>query len=217
MCSVMVAHVLVATRSADKLREIQHVLASPGEIELVSLQDVGIHESAEEENLEEFETFEGNALAKARYFARLSGLPTIADDSGLCVDALGGAPGVWSKRFSGRTDLLGIELDQANNELLLKRLEGLPLEQRGAHYLCAIAYVDGDTAASVVRGRCDGIILSELRGTQGFGYDPLFFIPSENATFAELSRFRKNELSHRAQAVRALAGFLARRLDEIQR
>lgn len=211
------SRVLVATRNADKLHEIQLILAPLNEVHLLRLQDVGIRESQEEESLEQFETFEENALAKARYFAHLSGLPTIADDSGLCVDALGGAPGVRSKRFSARTDLRGVELDRANNELLLERLEGLPLARRGAHYVCAIAYVYNGMKEIVVRGRCEGVILREPRGTEGFGYDPLFFLPSENATFGELSASRKNELSHRAQAVRSLAGSLPQRLDEIRR
>lgn len=204
---------LVATRSPDKLREIRQILGAPGDLRVRGLAEVGIAESAEEEGLEAFATFEENALAKARYFARRSGLLTLADDSGLCVDALDGAPGVHSKRFSGRHELRGAELDRANNQLLLARLLDVPLARRTARYVCAVALVDPRDEEVVHRATCEGLILPEPRGSGGFGYDPLFFLPSENATFGELSPERKNELSHRAKAVRMARESLLRGLD----
>lgn len=204
---------LVATRSPDKLREIRQILGAPGDLRVRGLDEVSIVESAEEEGLEAFATFEENALAKARYFARRSGLLTLADDSGLCVDALDGAPGVRSKRFSGRHELRGAELDRANNQLLLARLLDVPLARRTARYVCAVALVDPRDGEVVHRATCEGIILPEPRGSGGFGYDPLFFLPSENATFGELSPERKNEFSHRAKAVRMARESLLRGLD----
>ena len=197
----MSADVLVATRSDDKLREIQQITASLSDLRLLTLDDAGIEWSEQEEVLEEFESFEENALAKARYFHRRSGLPVMADDSGLCVDALGGAPGVLTKRFSGRSDLSGLDLDLANNEHLVSLLEGHP-SPRTAHYVCAIALVTPDGAEQVFHGTLEGEILVEPRGTGGFGYDPLFFVPALNATLAEVQPEVKNRLSHRSEAVR---------------
>jgi XTP/dITP diphosphohydrolase len=196
-----VSTLLLATRSADKLREIRRLLADLLDVTVVALDEAGIPEHPEEDALEVFPTFEENALAKARHFAARSGLPTLADDSGLSVDALGGAPGVRSKRFSGRTDLRGRELDAANNALLLERLERVPAERRTARYVCAIALVAPGGAERLHRGGCEGRILEAPRGAEGFGYDPLFFLPEEGATFGELPPERKNRLSHRARAV----------------
>jgi XTP/dITP diphosphohydrolase len=204
---------LVATRSPDKLREIRQILADLPGVEILGLHEAGIPEQPEEDALEQHSGFEDNALAKARFFAARSGLLTLADDSGLCVDALDGAPGVWSKRFCGRVDLSGAALDVANNELLVRRLEGVEPDERTAHYVCAVALVDPTGSTSVYRGTCEGIILDAQRGSGGFGYDPLFFLPSEDATFGELPPERKNELSHRARAVRSAAPAIAAALD----
>ena len=202
--------VLVATRSPDKRREIGEILASVEGLSLTDLEEAGVDERAEESAIEVFDTFRDNALAKARYYARRSGRFALADDSGLCVDALDGRPGVLSKRFSGRTDLSGVELDAANNALLLEQLRDLPPEQRGAHYVCAVALVDPDTGhEGVVEGSCDGVVLPVPRGNGGFGYDPLFYVPAEGASFGELSPARKNQISHRSAAVRAAAALLA--------
>ena len=141
----MSERVLVATRSRHKLREIREILAEVGAIDLVDLDDAGVAREPEEESIECYETFRDNALAKARYYAARSGLRTVADDSGISVDALAGEPGVRSKRFSGRTDLEGDALDAANNALLLHRLRGVPESRRGAHYLCVAAIVDPHT------------------------------------------------------------------------
>jgi XTP/dITP diphosphohydrolase len=205
--------VLVATRSANKLREIRQILSGLPGLSLVGLEGVGIPEDPEEDAIEAFDSFQQNALAKARYFSRLSGLPTLADDSGLCVDALGGAPGVRSKRFSGRADLRGAELDRANNEHLLRELGEVPADRRSAHYFCALALVTPGGSEEVFLGRCDGSILTAPRGDGGFGYDPLFYVPEEDATFAEIPPERKNEQSHRTRALRSAAGALARLSD----
>ena len=201
--------VVVATRSADKLREIRQMLAEVEGLEVVDLDGAGVAEEPDEAGVEVHDTFRENALAKARYYARRAGALTLADDSGLCVDALGGGPGVYSKRFSGRSDLSGVELDRANNALLLEKLAGVPPDRRGAHYVCAIALVDPVTGREqVVEATCDGVLLDAPRGEGGFGYDPLFYLPADGATFGELPPARKNRVSHRAGAVRAAAVLL---------
>jgi XTP/dITP diphosphohydrolase len=202
--------VVLATRSRDKLREITQMLGEVQEIAVLDLDRAGVAELPEEAEVEAFDTFRENALAKARYYSRRSGCLALADDSGLCVDALDGGPGVLSKRFSGRSDLGGVELDQANNALLLDRLRGVPPERRGAHYVCVVALVDPSTGReAVVQGSCDGMVLEGPRGDGGFGYDPLFYVPSEGATFGELPPAVKNRISHRARAVRAAAELLS--------
>jgi len=199
---------LLATRSGDKLREIREILAPVG-LRLVSLRELEVPHAAEEEAIEAFETFRENALAKARYFAALTGLPTLADDSGLEVEALAGAPGVYTKRFSGRTDLTGKALDQANNALLLQRLAGVPAERRRARYVCAAAAAFPGGHVRVAVGTTPGVIAqTPSQGTGGFGYDPLFFVPELAATFADVPADVKHRRSHRARAFRALASAL---------
>lgn len=194
---------LVATRSADKLREIREIAAAEGLApELRSLDDTGVPPSPDEDGLERFATFAENAFAKARYFASATGMLTLADDSGLCVDALGGAPGVYSKRYSGRADLSGPELDRANTARLLQALESVPDAERGAHYVCAVALVEPTGRARLFEGRCDGSILRAPRGDGGFGYDPVFRVAGGELTFGELPAEEKNRQSHRARAVR---------------
>lgn len=205
---------LAATRNADKLREIRQILAPYPTLEVVDLRSDGIPESPDEDAVEAFDSFEENALAKARYFAARSSLPVLADDSGLCVDALGGAPGVRSRRFSGRTDLRGAKLDSANNSLLLDRLRGVPDDERTGRYVCAAALVLPGGAERVSIGTCEGVILTEPRGPGGFGYDPLFFVPEAGATFGELPPGDKDRFSHRGRAVRAVGEWLARALDD---
>jgi len=172
----------------------------PG-MRLISLDEAEVPWLPEEEGVEVFESFEENALAKARYYNRRTGLPVLADDSGLCVDALDGAPGVRSKRFSGRGDLSGDDLDNANLEHLLDRLTGHPAP-RTARYVCAVAIVDGDGREFVTRGTVEGEILSHRTGTGGFGYDPVFRPLALTRTFAEVTQEEKNRLSHRSEAVR---------------
>lgn len=192
---------LLATRSGGKLRELRPMFAAAG-LPVIDLLEAGVPEDPGEDALEAFDTFEGNALAKARHFHALTGLTTLADDSGLEVEALGGAPGVRSKRWSGRGDLSGQALDDANNQLLLERLRTEP--DRRARYVCVAALVSPG-AERFERGEVRGVLLTGPRGDGGFGYDP-YFVPEEGdgRTFAELSREEKERLSHRGRAFAAL-------------
>lgn len=201
--------VLLATRSAGKLRELRGILDEAG-IAGVTLDAVGIPESSDEDDLECFETFEENALAKARYFHRLTGMPAMADDSGLCVTALGGAPGVYSKRYSRRTELTGEPLDDANNAKLQDELRAH--EGKSASYTCAAAYVD-DSGERVAIGETFGRIVPIGSGTHGFGYDPYFFSTELNKTFGEATTAEKQAVSHRGRAFRALVADAARMSD----
>lgn len=201
--------VVLATRSGGKIRELRAIF-SAADIDVVSLDALGIRETGDEDALETADTFEENALLKARHFHRLTGRPTVADDSGLEVRALAGAPGVYSKRWSGRSDLTGQSLDDANNALLLERLAAH--DDRDARYVCAAAFVD-DADAFVVRGETVGRITRAPRGAGGFGYDP-YFESAEltgSRTFAEVSMEEKGRVSHRA---RAFAALVARLRDE---
>lgn len=198
---------LLATRSAHKAREIREILAAGGTGRILTLNEAGIPPSPEEDDIEAFDTFTANALAKARYFADRSGLTTLADDSGIRIDALGGRPGVHSKRFAGRDDLEGESLDRANNEALLAELAATGSTDRGAHYVC-VAVLASQTAPLITVGSSSGTLLEEPRGTNGFGYDPLFLVPGLGRTFAEISADEKHALSHRGRAFRALASFL---------
>jgi XTP/dITP diphosphohydrolase len=200
---------LLATRSAPKAREVADIL-SPLDLSIVSLNELGIPYDPEEEDIEAFHTFRDNALAKARWFASRADRPALADDSGLRVAALDGRPGVFTKRFSGREDLTGLELDQANNRRLLHELRDVPDADRRAWYVCcaALAWPDGRGIAAV--GTVDGMIAREPRGDGGFGYDPLFHVPRLGARFAEVPAPVKNAMSHRARAFRGLAALLVR-------
>jgi XTP/dITP diphosphohydrolase len=198
--------VLLATRSGGKIRELRALFAAHRRFEIIGMDDAGVHPSSAEDGLESADTFEENALAKARYFHHRTGLPTIADDSGLCVDALGGAPGVRSKRWSGRDDLEGEALDDANNALLIARLSGV--ESRRARYVCAAAYCDG-RREFVERGEVTGTITIEPVGAGGFGYDPYFLSDELGRTFAQVSLEEKASVSHRARAFRKLVMRLA--------
>jgi XTP/dITP diphosphohydrolase len=200
---------LVATRSADKLREIRAVLRSVSGLTILDLNDAGVEESPDEDGIEVHETFADNATAKARYFHALTGLATVADDSGLCVDALDGRPGVHSRRFSPDADSLSAQdRDKANNEYLLSLLGDLDLAERTAHYVCVAALVQDDGDPQVFEGRASGLILGHSKGYGGFGYDPLFFDQPSGKTYAELSPGEKQERSHRGEAFRKLARFL---------
>ena len=207
------SRIFLASRNAKKLAEMQRILAEHlPDIEVVGLDDV----PAYDEPVEDQPTFEGNALLKARAGCAATGLPTIADDSGLCVDALNGMPGVLSARWSGPP-----KSDERNNELLLAQLADVPDDRRGAHFACAVALVHPDGRELVVQGRMDGRIVRELRGSGGFGYDVLF-VAEEHATAgpdgvgltsAELDPAEKDRISHRGRALRELAprvaGFLS--------
>ena len=190
------ARLILASNNANKLREIREILGGRFE-EIVSLREAGI----EHETVEDGETFLDNARKKAREIAALSGCCALADDSGLCVDALGGAPGVYSARFAGvHGD------DQANMRLLLEKLQGV--ENRAAHFTCAMVLVFPDGREISAEGYFYGQIGYEQKGSNGFGYDPLFYIPEFGCTSAELSPEQKNAVSHRGSALRTLVARL---------
>jgi XTP/dITP diphosphohydrolase len=204
---VRVEPLLIATRSAGKLRELRELFGRAG-FNVVDLTEAGVEPSAVEDDLEVAETFEENALAKARYFAELTQRAVVADDSGLEVMALGGRPGVRSKRWSGRADLTGLSLDAANNARLIDELHGLT--NRDARYVCVAALVDQGVERTF-RGMTQGVILQEARGTEGFGYDPYFFSSELGKTFGEASLVEKEAVSHRGRAFRALVAALNER------
>ena len=191
--------VVVATRNIHKVREIAALMDGLG-YELVIIDDVAPDTVLREEET----TFEGNASAKALQASAATGLPAFADDSGLEVDALGGEPGVYSARYAGEPCD-----DSKNNAKLMAALENVPDDKRTARYRCAAAFVDPARGLRVVRfGACEGRILRDFRGTDGFGYDPMFFLPAQGRTMAQIDLQTKNGLSHRAQAFRALADSL---------
>jgi XTP/dITP diphosphohydrolase len=201
------AAILLATRSNHKAREIREILA-PLRLDVHTLAEIESEATAEEDELEVYDSFQANAIAKARYFAARHGRTAVADDSGLRVDALGGEPGVRTKRFSGRADLHGPDLDEANNELLLDKLRDVPWDRRGAHYVCAAAIAWPEGRALTAIGSVAGVIATEPRGQAGFGYDPIFHVPALDARFAEVDPAVKDGMSHRARAFRALAAAL---------
>lgn len=196
------SRVVLATRNAGKVEELRRILVPYG-IELVGLEDVAPYEPGPETAPD----FAGNALAKAREACERTGLPAVADDSGLVVDALNGMPGVLSARWAGRHGD-----DRANLELVLGQLTELPDERRGAAFVCAAAYALPGGGEHVVEGVVRGRLLRAPRGTGGFGYDPLFVPAGHDRTTAEMSPAEKDAISHRGQAFRALAPLLARAL-----
>jgi XTP/dITP diphosphohydrolase len=194
--------VVVASRNRHKVREIGALLAEAGlQLDLVTIDEVAPTAELHENEA----TFEGNAVAKARQAAAACGMPALADDSGIEVDALDGAPGVYSARWSGEPCD-----DARNNSKMLHELKGVPVHRRTARYRCVAAFVDPARNLEITRsGACEGRILDAARGTGGFGYDPLFFIESLGRTMAEITLNEKNRLSHRAEAFRALAHALS--------
>jgi XTP/dITP diphosphohydrolase len=197
----MSTRLLLATRNAGKLAELQRLLeaAVPG-VEVVGLQDVPDYPEAPETGA----TFEENALLKAREAVRHTGLPAVADDSGLTVDALNGMPGVLSARWSGRHGD-----DDANTALLLGQVADVPDERRGAAFVCAAALVTPDGVERVMERQWRGRLVREKRGTNGFGYDPVFVPEGLDVTSAELAPEEKDARSHRGQAFAALVPVLA--------
>jgi XTP/dITP diphosphohydrolase len=185
-------NIVVATRNQGKLREIERLLTPFGyEVrDLSSFEGIG-------EIVEDGSTFEENALKKALEVQKhVPDSLVLADDSGLCVDSLGGEPGVYSARYAGES-----AADGQNNDKLLEALQGFPLEERGARFVCVLVLVGTDREPIVVRGECEGYIALEPAGGEGFGYDPLFYLPEHGCTMAELSLEQKNAISHRAQAL----------------
>jgi XTP/dITP diphosphohydrolase len=201
---------LVATRSAGKQREFSRILAPLG-LRLVFPDDVGLAPRPDEDALELADTFEANARHKAEYFARRSGLPTVADDSGLEVVSLGGAPGVRSRRWAGVTGTPD-EVDAANNAELLRRLAGAPADRRRARYRCVLVLLRQLGALpESFEGACAGRILDRPDGGGGFGYDPYFFSDELQKSFGQATPEEKDRVSHRGRALRALAAALEHR------
>jgi XTP/dITP diphosphohydrolase len=190
---------VLASSNAGKLRELAAILAPLG-YELIAQSSLGIDTPPETGT-----TFTENALLKARHAARLSGMPALADDSGIEVDALGGRPGVYSARYAGEH-----ATDETNLRKILEALQTVPPGQRAARYRCVIAFVStaDDPAPLIARGTWEGRILTQPRGTGGFGYDPIFQPAGLDASAAELSAAEKNARSHRGEALRVLAGLL---------
>jgi len=193
---------VLASNNAGKLREFQALLA-PLDFEVIPQGQLGIP-SCEEP----FETFVENALAKARHASAASGLPALADDSGICVDALDGAPGVYSARYAGEPSN-----DAANNQKLITALQGE--SNRAAHYVCALVFVNhaNDPKPLTVQTEWQGLIQDKAAGENGFGYDPYFFLPDQNMTAAQLDPTLKNRISHRGQALRELITQLKMRTE----
>lgn len=185
---------VLASKNQGKLREMREILGTLG-CEVVSQADVGVDVDVEETG----ETFEENSALKASAVMRASGLPAIADDSGLVVDALGGAPGVYSARFGG------LDSDEERTALLLEKLENVPEEARTARFVSVITCAMPDGTVLCARGECEGVITRAPRGENGFGYDPVFLYEPDGATFAQLPQERKNKISHRAAALARFA------------
>jgi XTP/dITP diphosphohydrolase len=188
---------LIATTNQGKIIELQKLLAGSG-YEIVSPSDIDLVDFDVDET---GTTFEENALLKAKAFAIKTGLPTLADDSGLAVDALDGRPGVYSKRYG--------EDDLSRNQKLLDELKNTPEDNRSAHFVCVIAFYNPETKQTLTaEGRVDGFITKAITGTEGFGYDPVFFSRELGKTFAESSRDEKNTVSHRARALEKMKKLL---------
>jgi len=185
--------IVVATRNEGKFREMEAILGDLS-LRLLSLADF----PEAPEVAEDGDTFAANALQKARAIAAYTGRWAVADDSGLEVDALNGRPGVYSARWGG------LETDAQRNALLLKRLQGVPMEARTARFRCVIALAAPDGTAETMEGTCEGQIAVAPRGTHGFGFDPVFYLPERGRTMAELPLEEKNRISHRARALAAL-------------
>ena len=193
---------IAASSNAHKIKEIQSIMSKFG-VKVVSRKEAGVPEFEIEED---GETFEENSLKKAEAIMKATGKLTVADDSGLMVDYLGGAPGVYSARFAGEECD-----DEKNNEKLLKHLEGLPAEDRKAKFVSVITLMFTDGNTIVARGECPGRIIETPTGENGFGYDPLFVPDGLSKTFAQLSDKEKNSISHRARALEKLEEILTER------
>ena len=186
--------IIFATSNEGKMKEIRLIMADSG-YEVVSLKEAGISADIEENGA----TFEENAAIKASAIAKMTGELALADDSGLEVDYMDKAPGIYSARFLGEDTSYDIK-----NNYILEKLSGVPQEQRSARFVCAIALADPDGKIVTKRGTIEGYIGYEIRGENGFGYDPIFMVPEYNKTTAELSIDEKNKISHRAKALRAM-------------
>ena len=194
-----------ATNNAGKLREIRDILRPLG-FEVLSGKDCGLHLEPEETGM----TFEENALLKASAMAQASGLAALADDSGLMVDALDGAPGVHSARYGGKKS------DKERNSYLLGNIKHIPASKRGAAFVCCICCIFPDGSTLTARGECRGTLLFEPMGEGGFGYDPIFFIPELGKTMAQLFEREKNAVSHRARALHTFLNEMEKQATKFQ-
>ncbi len=189
---------VLATKNRGKIAEFEGLFRG-FDLEVKSLNDFGPIPPV----IEDGETFEDNAVKKAQFTAKVLGFPAIADDSGLTVKALGGEPGVFSARYAGEGST-----DEANNIKLLRAMKGI--EQREAAFICILAIAVPRGPALIYEGTCEGLITEEIRGSQGFGYDPIFYYPPVNKTFAQMSPAEKNSVSHRGRAMAELKGELGK-------
>ena len=192
--------VVFATGNENKLKEIRQITADM-DIEVVSMKDAGVYTDVDETGT----TFEENAYLKASAIAKKCGLPTLADDSGLEIDYLGKQPGIYSSRFMGEDT----PYPEKNAELL-RRMEGVPDEKRTARFVCAICYVRPDGSNETVKATMEGIVAHQAAGSNGFGYDPIFFLPDRGCTSAELPPEEKNRISHRGKALRMMRDILGK-------
>jgi XTP/dITP diphosphohydrolase len=200
--------IVLASSNVGKLKELQSLLSALP-VDIIAQSEFGVHD-ADETGL----TFIENAMIKARHASAMTGLPAIADDSGLAVDALGGAPGIYSARYAQLpADIKGLALDQANNTKLIEALREIPDHQRGAQFHCVLVFMRhaADPTPLVCHGQWHGTILQAAAGAGGFGYDPLFLVPECGCSSAELSAAEKNQISHRAQASQLLVAALSAR------
>ncbi len=195
---------IFATGNANKMREIREILGGKG-YEILSMKEAGVDIDVEEDGA----TFEENALIKARAIGKACGELVLADDSGLVIDALGGEPGIYSARYMGHDT----SYTEKNNNLI-SRLEGVPDEKRTARFVCAMAAVFPDGTEKVITGVMEGRIGYRIAGENGFGYDPIFFLPEYGKTSAEISPEEKNAISHRGKALRAMAEYLSEEKTE---
>lgn len=193
--------IIFATGNQDKMKEIREIL-SDMDVEVVSMKEAGIHADI----VEDGSTFEENAVIKAKTICKMTGEITLADDSGLEIDYLNKEPGIYSARYMGEDTSYDIK-----NQALLDRLDGVPDEKRTARFVCAIAAAMPDGCCEVVRGTMEGIIGHKIAGENGFGYDPIFFLPECGCTSAELSPEKKNELSHRGEGLKKIRKILEQR------
>lgn len=190
--------IIFATGNENKLREIREI-TSGMDIEIISMKDAGYYADVEETG----STFEENAYLKASAIAKKCNLPTLADDSGLEIDYLGKEPGIYSSRYMGEDTPYPVK-----NAEILRRLEGVPDEERTARFVCAVCLVRPDGSSETVKATMEGRIAHKIAGENGFGYDPIFFLPEKGCTSAELSREDKNAISHRGKALRMMRDIL---------
>lgn len=191
---------VIASKNNNKIREIQNKFSNFNNIELLSYHDFVNPPDV----VEDASTFEGNALKKARATTEFTGLPALSDDSGLEIDALNGEPGVYSARYGGDN-----ATDEDKNLLVLEKMSTIPDKGRSARFRCVIAIVLSDGTEYIAEGTCEGRISKKMRGTEGFGYDPIFVVPALNKTMAEIDIGEKNKISHRAHALEKAREILA--------